>query len=147
MLSKRSFEKEKDLPSKKNFVCRKLYQDEFDKRIYGKPREINESYCPLTSLGNSIIGSFIEENKKLENLKFKKEKLHYQLLHSKKKEEKKIIPNWRYSHKPGTNFEKFKADDIYGYNIPKVNNKWLEGPWLAPKQVGTYFDHDIHPLQ
>ena len=145
MLSKRSYEKEKNLPNK-NFVCRKLYLDEFDKKIYGKPREINESYCPLTTLWNSIIGNFIVENKKLENLKLKREEDNYKLFHSKRKEEKNFRPNWRYSNKPGTNFQKFKVDDVYGYNIVKPENRWLEGPWKAPREVGTYFDHDIHPL-
>ena len=146
MLSKRSYEKQINLPNKKIFVCRNLYLDEFDKKIYGKSRELNDSICPLTKSGNSIIGSFIEDNKRLENLRYKNEEEEYKLHHSKKIDNKDKKPFWKYSNHPGTFFEKLKADDVYTYDIVKKDNKWLEGPWLAPRQVGTYFDHDIHPL-
>ena len=46
MLSKRSYEKQNNLPNKKIFACRKLILDEFDKKIYGKSRDLNDSLSP-----------------------------------------------------------------------------------------------------
>jgi hypothetical protein len=146
-LVKRSYEKEENMLLKKNFICKKLYGDIFDKTIYGKTRTIKKPLIPLSKLGKEIIGNFIDENKRLENLKLKKEEEEYKKIHSKKIVIKNVDkPLWRHCIKFPSQFNKIKIDTVYAFNKEKKDKKLIE-PWRNNKIKGTYFDHDIHPLQ
>ena len=48
---KRYYEKEENMLLKKNFICKKLYGDIFDKTIYGKTRTIKKPLIPCATSG------------------------------------------------------------------------------------------------
>ena len=83
MLCKRSYEKEKELPQKKNFVCRKLYGD-----YIGEYPNIKLSFSPssvkLGKSGKKIISYYIKDNNEKEKIMKEKDDYIYKYLFNSK---------------------------------------------------------------
>ena len=82
MLCKKSYEKEKDLPQKKDFVCRKLCGDYINK--YPNIRtSLTPTNVKLGNLGKKIISYYIKDNDKKEKIMREKDEYLYKYYHSK----------------------------------------------------------------
>ena len=80
----RSYEKPENMLSGKDFVCRNLFGERFDKNVFRDGYDIDYAQKNLCPVGKDIIKKFIEQNKLKSNLMdIRKEKL-YKEFHSKK---------------------------------------------------------------
>ena len=72
-LIKRSYEKQENSLDGKNFVCRKLYGEYLDKNPFRYGYDINKATENLESNRKLLIKTFIEQNKKKEEILEKEE--------------------------------------------------------------------------
>ena len=170
----RSYEKPANMLSGKDFVCRNLFGERFDKNVYRNWYDVKYAQKNLSPAGKNIIKKFIEQNKlKSDLMDIRKENL-YKELHSKKP--KRLSLDYR-------NVDSFKIDIFHPNKIGGVYYKKIQrpvfksrihsngefGPLLVdryhifdepikrkyninqppfrrPKEEGDYFDRDIHIL-
>ena len=72
-LIKLFYEKQENSLDGKNFVCRKLYGEYLDKNPFRYGYDINKATENLASNGKLLIKTFIEQNKKKEEILEKEE--------------------------------------------------------------------------
>jgi hypothetical protein len=137
----RSYEKEENMLNKKNFICKDLYNSEFDKNPYKKSGENDILKSPLSNLGKKIICNFIRDNEKREEKKLRKEKLIEELKHSKRPDNKFI---WKPSNHVNDQFLRYPIDNVLSFKPQKNTVKLISHPWRYNRMDGTYFDKDIH---
>ena len=170
----RSYEKPANMLSGKDFVCRNLFGEKFDKNVYRNGYDVKYAQKNLSPAGKNIIKKFIEQNKlKSDLMDIRKENL-YKELHSKKPKRRSL--DYR-------NVDSFKIDIFHPNKIGGVYYKKIQrpvfksrihsngefGPLLVdryhifdepikrkyninqppfrrPKEEGDYFDRYIHIL-
>ena len=139
-LCERSYQKEKLLPLKRDFTCRRLWNYELNKFPNTKS-SLNEATQNLAPSGKKLIKVFINENDKREQkIKNDEEKL-YIYKHSKPPIQ---LNSWKFSNHVIEEFSRPKADDIHGFR-EEIKRKYqitLE-PFRRPKEQGDYFDKNI----
>ena len=170
----RSYEKPENMLNGKNFVCRNLYGERFDKNVFRNGYDIDYAKQNLSPVGKNIIQKFIEQNKlKSELMDKQKEKL-YNEFHSKKPKRGSIDyrnvdsfkidifhpnkvggvyykrinrPVWKNGFHPKGEFSPFIADRYHLFDeYPKIKYDINQPPFRRPKDEGDYFDKDIHIL-
>lgn len=140
-LLQRSYEKEENMLNGKNFICKDLYNSEFDKNPYQKTNISDIMKSPLSSLGKKIITTFIKDNEKREENKLKQQKLLEQLEHSKRQDNKFI---WKPANHVNDQFSRYPIDKVLSYRPDKTEVKLISHPWKYNRMDGTFFDKDIH---
>ena len=140
MLCKRSYEKEFELPQKKNFVCRKLVGHDLNKY----PNIKNSIYVSTFNLGNNgrrIISNNIKDNEKKEKIFKDKEDFIFNYFHSKPKLK---CNKWKFSNHIIKEFSRPPGDKINSFSTEiKPKPKYLDKPFRRPKENGDYFDKNI----
>ena len=141
MLCKKSYEKEKELPQKKDFVCRKLSGD-----YINKYPNIRSSLTPpnvkLGKIGKRIISYYIKNNNKNEKIMREKDDFLYNYYHSK--------PffgfnPWKFSNHIIKEFSIFPIDKIHSYSLDvKKKPKYMVKPFRRPKIYSDYFDKNVY---
>lgn len=128
---KRSYEKEQELPTKKNIVPPDGYGGCFDDHM-----KRNQSLASLGPYGDKLIGKFIKENQQREKDLREREKNLWEYKHSKPP----ISYNpWKPSNHIIEEFMVFPADKIHAFK-PEQKKKFLnQDPFRIPKKDGDYF--------
>lgn len=140
MLCKRSYEKEKELPLKTNFVCRKLYGHNLNKYPNIKT-SIYASTLDLGKTGKRIISKYIKNNEKNEKIFKKKEDFFYKYFHSKPPV---VCNSWKYSNHIIKEFSRPPYDKVYSFAMEiKPKPLYMTKPFRRPKENGDYFDKNI----
>lgn len=122
----------------KNFVCREQAGKEFED--YLKKISITES---LSSVGAKIIGSFIKDNQKREQLMWDKDKEIYNFRHSKPPMD---INPWKYSNHIITEFSVPPGSKVVSFKKESREKCLITSPYRIPKKDGDYFDKDFKRL-
>ena len=139
-LCSRSYQKEKLLPLKKDFTCRKLNNYEINKFPNTKIN-LNEATKNMSKSGRKLIKVFINENNIREQKKRDEEEKLYKYKHSKPPLQ---LNSWKFSNHVIEEFSKPKADEIYGYREKiKTKYKYTVAPFRRPKEKGELFDKHI----
>ena len=140
MLCKRSYEKERDLPLKKNFVCRKLYGYNFN-RYPNIKTSIDATILDLGKNGKKIISKYMKDNEKNEKMFKEKEDFLYKFYHSKPPLE---CNTWKFSNHIIKEFSRPPCDKIHSFAKEiKPNPKYMTKPFRRPKENGDYFDKNL----
>lgn len=141
MLSRRSYEKEIELPQKKDFVCRKLHNDYFNEYPNAK-FPFPPLFTNLGKLGKKIISFYIKDNQENEKIMKQKEEYIYKYYHSKPHFERE---QWKYSNHIIKEFSTPPLDKIH-MNKPEIKKipKYKTKPFRRPKIYGDYFDKNIY---
>lgn len=138
--AERSYRKEKDLPLKFNFTCRKLYSDYIGPNPNRKQTK-DEATKTLTLDGKRMIKAFIERNDKLEEELREKERLVFEYMHSKPP---LIINPWKKSNHIIKEFSIPPLDKIYSFKLGiKPKPHYSVKPFKRPKDYPDYFDKHI----
>ena len=141
MLCKKSYEKEKELPQKKDFVCRNLSGD-----YINKYPNIRSSLTPpnvkLGKIGKRIISYYIKNNNKNEKIMNEKDEYLYKYYHSKPYFESNP---WKFSNHIIKEFNKVIIDKINSYSLEiQEKPKYMVKPFRRPKIYGDYFDKNVY---
>ena len=141
MLCRKSYEKEKELPQKKDFVCRKLSGD-----YINKYPNIRSSLTPpnvkLGKIGKRIISYYIKNNNKNEKIMNEKDEYLYKYYHSKPYFESNP---WKFSNHIIKEFNKVIIDKINSYSLEiQEKPKYMVKPFRRPKIYGDYFDKNVY---
>ena len=139
-LCERSYQKEKLLPLKKDFTCKKLRNYELNKFPNSKDN-LTEAIQKLSPSGKKLIKIFINENDKIKKKKRDDEEKLYIYKHSKPPIQ---YNSWKFSNHIIEEFSRPKADEIYGFR-EKIKTKYQYNaePFRRPKEKGDYFDKNI----
>ena len=139
-LCERSYQKEKLLPLKKDFTCKKLRNYELNKFPNSKDN-LTEAIQKLSPSGKKLIKIFINENDKIEKKKRDDEEKLYIYKHSKPPIQ---YNSWKFSNHIIEEFSRPKADEIYGFR-KKIKTKYQYNaePFRRRKEKGDYFDKNI----
>ena len=141
MLCKKSYEKEKDLPLKKNFICRKLHGYNFNKYPNIK-KSMYESTLNLGKNGKRIILKYLKDNEKREKICKEKEEFIRNYCHSKPPIE---CNTWKYSNHIIKEFSRPPVDKVHSFAIRNTAKpKYMTKPFRRPKDNGDYFDKNIY---
>ncbi len=128
------------LPQKKDFICRKLWNDEINKFTESKIN-INEAMKDLTKPGKKIIRTFIGQFEKTEQKRRDDEEKLFKYKHS--RPPVKLNP-WKYSNHVIKEFSTPKIDEVY---TPREEIKpkyaYTVEPFRRPGDHGDYFDKHI----
>ena len=139
-MCKRSYEKEINLPQKKNFVCRRLYGHNIDKY----PNIKNTLYSSIANLdkdGKRIISNNIKDNEKREKIFEEKDYDVYKYLHSRPPVE---YNPWKFSNHIIKEFNKIPIDNVHFFtNEFKPKPKNMAIPFRRPKIYGDYFSQNL----
>ena len=140
MLCKRSYEKEDELPQRKNFICRKLFGYDLNKY----PNIKTNVYSSTINLGNDgkrIIKKFMKDNEKKEKILKDKDDYIFKYFHSKHRPE---YNTWKYSNHIIKEFSRPPIDKIYSFAMDiKPKPKYMTKPFRRPKINGDYFDKNL----
>ena len=141
ILCKRSYEKEKELPQKINFVCRNLYGNYLSE--YPNIKLSLTSSCDrLGKLGKKIISYYIKDNDKNEKKMKEKDEYLYNYYHSKPVFD---VNPWKYSNHIIKEFSRPPIDKIHSFSsIVRVKPKYEVKPFKRPKIYGDYFDKNVY---
>ena len=141
MLCKRSYEKEKDLPQKTNFVCRRLYGHNLNK-YPNKKTSVYASTLNLGKTGKRIIEKYMKNNEKNEKICKEKEEFIYKFYHSKPPLE---CNTWKFSNHIIKEFSRPPIDKVHSFaHEIKPKPKYMTKPFRRPKETGDYFDKNIY---
>jgi len=139
-LCKRSYEKEVDLPQKKNFVCRRLFGHNIN-RYPNMKSSLFDSIVNLDKNGKRIIGKYIKDNEKREKILKEKDDYIFKYLHSKPPVE---YNTWKYSNHIIKEFSRPPVDKVHSFAADiKPTPKYMTKPFRRPKENGDYFDKNI----
>ena len=153
----------------KDFVSRNLFGERFDKNIYRYGYDLNYAKKGLTPNGQNMIEKFILQNKYKDHMMKKRQEELYKAFHSKlpkrhsidyrhidsfnlnknRGEEFKIKkrPIWKWGYQSKDEFGPLLVDKEYIFDPPKKNKySLIQPPFRRPKELGDYFDKDIHIL-
>ena len=139
-LCSRSYQKEKLLPLKKDFICRKLWNYELNKfpNTRTSPTEAIKNLAPS---GKKLIKVFINENDKREQKSKNDEEKLYIYKHSKPPIQ---YNSWKFSNHVIEEFSRPKADEVHGFREKiKTKYQYTAHPFRRPKEEGDYFDKHI----
>ena len=170
----RSYEKPANMLSGKDFVCRNLFGERFDKNVYRDGYDIDHAQKNLSPIGKDLIKKFIEQNKAKSNLMDLRKEQLYNDFHSKipkrgsldynnvdsfkvnifypekinERYYKKIErPIWKYGLHAKGEFGPLLVDRDHKFDEPPKRKYDLnQPPFRRPKDEGDYFDKDIHIL-
>ena len=143
-LSKRSYERPKNFLIKRNFTCRNLYGEYFDKNPFRDGYDISKEINTLTKQGKSLLNTFIEQNirkdikmKREEDKRDKRESNTFRKIRIKK-------PFWastlnRIDYFGGPLID-FKYEFIKSKSVKHSIN---QPPFRRPKEKGDYINKDI----
>ena len=139
VLCRRSYEKEKDLPQKKIFFCKKLYNDYLNK--FPNIKSSLPSSVKLGKLGKKIISYYIKDNEEKEKIMNQKDDYIYKYFHSKPYIE---YNKWKFSNHIINEFSRSPSDKIHSFSSEiKEKPKYLAKPFRRPKIYGDYLDKNI----
>ena len=128
------------LPQKKNFICRKLLNDEINKFPEEKINK-TEAIKGLSSPGKKMMRTFISQFERTEQKIRDDEKKLFKYKHS--KPPLKLNP-WKYSNHVINEFSRPKIDEVYTPREeirPKYT--YTVEPFRRPGDHGDYFDKHI----
>ena len=139
-LCPRSYQKEKLLPLKKDFICKKLWNYEINKFPNSK-FTIDDATKNLAPYGQKLIKLFISDNDKKEQ----KQKINEEKLYAYKHSKPPLNLNpWKFSNHIIEEFSRPKVDEIYGYREKKKTKyAYTVDPFRRPKEQGDLFDKHI----
>ena len=139
-MCERSYQKEKLLPLKRDFTCRRLYNYELNKYPNTK-LSLNEAVQNLAPFGKKLIKVFINENDKREQKIKNYEEQIYIYKHSKPPLN---LNSWKFSNHVIEEFSRPKADDVHGFREKiKTKYQYTVEPFRRPKEKGDYLDKNI----
>ena len=139
-LCQRSYQKEKLLPLKKDFICKKLWNYELN-QFPNNQFTIDDAIKNLAPKGKKLIKLFINDNDKKEQKQKMEEEELYVFKHS--KPPLNLNP-WKFSNHVIEEFSRPKADEIYGYREKKKTKyAYTVDPFRRPKDQGDLFDKHI----
>ena len=139
-MCQRTYVKEENLPQKKDFVCRKLWNDEINK--FGDINNTVEKVTQnLTKPGKKMIKAFILQHDKSEQKDRDEDERLYKYIHS--KHPIKLNP-WKFSNHVIEEFSRPKIDEIYTPRDEiKPKYQYTVEPFRRPGDFGDYFDKHI----
>jgi hypothetical protein len=139
-LCQRTYVKEENLPQKKDFVCRKLWNDEINK--FGDINNTVEKVTQnLTKPGKKMIKTFILQHDKSEQKDRDEDERLYKYIHS--KHPIKLNP-WKFSNHVIEEFCRTPVDKVYSFShLMEPTPKYMTKPFRRPKIYGDYFDNNI----
>ena len=139
-LCARSYQKEKLLPLKKDFFCKRLCNYELNK-FPNNQFTVDEAIKNLAPYGKKLITMFINDNDKKEQKQKDDEEKMYNYKHSK---HPLNLNQWKYSNHVIEEFSRPKVDEIYGFREPKKQKyAYTVDPFRRPKEQGDLFDKHI----
>ena len=139
-LCQRSYQKEKLLPLKKDFICKKLWNYELNK-FPNNQFTVDDAIKNLAPKGKKLIKLFINDHDKKEQKQKMEEEELYVFKHS--KPPLNLNP-WKFSNHVIEEFSRPKADEIYGYREKKkVKYAYTVDPFRRLKDQGDLFDKHI----
>ena len=128
----RTYEKEKDLPQKKDIKPNNLVGTYFDDIMKKNYKNVNK----FGKFGTKLMETFINQNKKMEEKLKKKDEMIFKYKRSKPPVQ---LNPWKPTNHVREEFTKFKADDVHNFR-PEPKKKYLiTEPFRIPKKVGDYF--------
>ena len=131
-LSKRSFEKIRDLPLQKDIKPGHGVGREFDELV-----KDNKSLSKLSSLGQKMINRFKKENSMREKIMRTKEEEFWEYRHSKPP---LCLNPWKPANHVITEFSILPANKVHSFIVEKKNKNFLvQEPFRIPKKDGDYF--------
>lgn len=131
-LSKRSFEKIRDLPLQKDIKPGHGVGREFDELV-----KDNKSLSKLSSLGQKMINKFKRENSMREKIMKTKEEELWEYRHSKPL---LFLNPWKPANHVITEFSILPADKVHSFIVENKNKNFLvQEPFRIPKKDGDYF--------
>lgn len=136
----RSYEKEENMLAGKNFVCRSLFGDYFNKAPHSKNNDLSK----LSPLGKEIIGSFIENHEKREIMLLKREKEAINQL--RKRNLASELNHWKRWPSTSNEFSNYPADMVVSYKKERKYVVLNKHPYRIPKRDGDYFDKEVKLL-
>ena len=144
-LIKRSYEKESNFLNKKDFICRNLYGENFDKNPYDNEyTNLSKAEKGLSADGKRMIRKFIIQNKKMEEkLKKEEEILKEKFYQNNKSKEKRSKSFWKSGLHVMENFGPFLIDKVHKFKVKPIIT-YERPPFKRPKEDGDYFDKDLH---
>ena len=133
-LSKRSFEKIRDLPLQKDIKPGHGVGREFDELV-----KDNKSLSKLSSLGQKMINRFKREHMRKIKRKKKKTK-EEELLEYRHSKPPLCLNPWKPANHVITEFSILPADKVHSFIVEKKNKNFLvQEPFRIPKKDGDYF--------
>ena len=142
-LCQRSYQKEKLLPLKKDFICKKLWNYELNK-FPNNQFTVDDAIKNLAPKGKKLIKLFINDNDKKEQKQKMEEEELYVFKHS--KPPLNLNP-WKFSNHVIEEFSRPKIDDVYTpKEIIKPKYQYTVDPFRRPGDHGDYFDKHISIL-
>ena len=131
-LSKRSFEKIRDLPLQKDIKPGHGVGREFDELV-----KDNKSLSKVSSLGQKMINRFKRENSMREKIMKTKEEELWEYRHSKPP---LCLNPWKPANHVITEFSILPADKVHSFIVENKNKNFLvQEPFRIPKKDGDYF--------
>jgi hypothetical protein len=130
-MADRSYQKEKDLPTHKNFLYAKSNGGQF-----GDQKDLSK----LSELGRNIVSKFMKENQEKESqLKKKEEEI---VTHKYSKPDPKFNP-WKFSNHIIAEFSKPTVDKIHSFKTEPKKKKLIQEPFKIPKRTGNFFETSV----
>ena len=140
-LIKRSYERQEKSLDGKSFVCRKLYGENLDKNPFCYGYDTDKAMTNLTKQGKWIIKTFIDQNKKKEEILKKEEKEKWDELHGKNPPRP---PLWKSGLHTIEYFSRPIIDFKYEFIQPRTTKYLIhQPPFRRPKDKGDYINKDI----
>jgi hypothetical protein len=127
-LTKRSYEKEKNLPNK-NF-----------KFTNSNGKEFGENKSILSDVGSSIINKFVTDNMRKLELMHEKEQ-EYETIRKTKPDP--FINPWKFSNHIIGEFSTIPADKVHSFRQEKKPKYLIEKPFRIPSIHGNYLEKDL----
>ena len=142
---KRSYEKEINFLNKKNFICKNLYGENFDKNPYDRDyNNLSKAEKGLSPDGKRMIRKFIIQNKKMEDKLKKEEEIQYKKwMDDNKDKGKRSKSFWKSGLHVMENFGPFIIDKVHKFKVKPIIT-YERPPFKRPKEDGDYFDKELH---
>ena len=139
-LIKLFYEKQENSLDGKNFICKKLYGEYLDKNPFRYGYDINKATENLANNGKLLIKTFIEQNKKKEEILEKEEQ---ETLFKKHGKNRTKPPLWKSGLHTIEYFGGPLVDFKYEFIKRKTNKNFIQPPFRRPKEKGDYLNKDI----
>ena len=130
-MAKRSYQKEKELPKKTNFLFPKSSGQDFGEQ---------KNFSKLSELGQSIISKFVKDNQEKElKLKKKGEEI---ISYKYSKPTPKYNP-WKFSNHIIKEFSTPTGDKIHSFKTEQKRKFLIQEPFRIPKSIGENFEKSV----
>lgn len=128
------------MPLGYNFICKSLVNRDLNQNPNRKVGK-EEATKSLTKTGQEVVGKFIAENDKKEEILRQNEENLYKYYHSKPP---LVLNKWKYANHVIEEFSTPPADLVHAFKkeVPKKPS-YMTDPFRRPSDYGDYFDKHI----